>query len=458
VTTPEVSRFARDVILANRHAVELSGSAEAVDDRVRTLGNSGHRVSSRRVHLGSLSGSAVPRRSTRRVGGLSPAGVATLVLVSVLVMGLGGCGNLTTVVHAAPLAHNTPLVYSGSLSGNQAFSGVAARSAQDGAPLWQANVGIANWAPVVVNGVVYALTTTPPVTGEIAVAVRVADGRVLWHTSVPYGDRSGFLTTDGTWVAVSTGSAGLYVLDAATGTLRWHLAGPVDQASPVRNGIVYAVIPGPNIVVNDIVTGSTIELAALRATDGTQLWSVGSGGGDYALTDAALFGNFTTQEVFARSPVDGHLLWVNSAAGRVLAATAQMLLVDGGHLTALDPQDGHVLWQSPAAFSPDIQAVISVNRGLTSVVIYGFQDHDVVAVRASDGAAVWTTHYGDYFIDGVVTIDGVVFAALTPNKTVTSWCMSECTERIVALDGATGSLYWELDAPELAQFAVPTTS
>src|SRR5262245_29624723 len=121
-------------------------------------------------------------------------------------------------------------------------------------------------------------------------------------------------------------------------------------------------------------------------------------------------------------------------------------------VSALDPHDGHVLCQSPADFS---QVATTGSLGLTSAAIYGPQDHNVVAVRASDGAAVWTDHYKDYLVGGVVTVDRVVYAVLTPNKTVTSLCVSECTPRIVALDGATGSTYWELDAPEVQHFAVP---
>ena len=116
-------------------------------------------------------------------------------------------------------------------------------------------------------------TGTPAVAGGrvfvaagAVLAFDEATGQHLW-TSLPGipNPYKGELSVAGGRVLAPTRS-GLYALDAATGSTLWRLAatgGVPERAPAVHRGIVYAQLVG----------GTTTRLVALRAADGSRVWS-----------------------------------------------------------------------------------------------------------------------------------------------------------------------------------------
>lgn len=375
-----------------------------------------------------------------------------LTLVLLVALGLGACGGPASAVRVttpAPVASDTVLAYT---TADNAGGGVTGIAGRDGSTRWHTEAGLADSTPNIVGGVLYAFTTDvkSPTDGAApmweVVAVRLRDGTLLWRTPVQYPL---VIASDGATVAVNTSRDGLYALDAANGTIRWHQPIPTAGRPVVRDGVVYALLAGDPTSSQDVA-----GLAAFRADDGEELWRSANGlvGDRFEVTGGALYGNYGYCTAVALNPADGHERWENTSAGRVIAATDRLVLVNSEHLAALDPRDGHELWRSAAdfgtyAFSYDVLAV-------TDTTIYGSHLREVIAVRAGDGSAAWTVHFDPYGVGGVIAEGGAVYAFLDPPYHQIPRT-SDCTPRIVALDGATGALYWSRDVPDGQSLAEP---
>jgi outer membrane protein assembly factor BamB len=91
--------------------------------------------------------------------------------------------------------------------------------------------------------------------------------------------------------------------------------------------------------------------------------------------------------------------------------------------------------------------------------LFSVFDRDVIAIRLSDGAQVWHTHLDHENLsvfDQVIVQDGIVVVQLSPAP-----CSFGCpgsVPRIIALDGATGKVYWQQDAPGAQLVVGPTPS
>lgn len=395
------------------------------------------------------------KRRNRRLRVASLLGVASL-----LVLLLGGCGGPAN--KSAPVVADLPIIY---MYDGRQDAGVVAVSGRDGSMLWHATLAFRSGITIIAGDVLYACMY-PAVGsfGQDIVALRMHDGKQLWRTSlIPRTLNAGYcqMSADATTLAVNGGERDsygldptLYALNTSDGTIRWHQTLGTYGVPVMQGETVYSIIPGdPKNYVP--------ALGAFRASDGKELWQVLYHGGNYVANNAALYINDSTPDsgpkLSALDPRDGHHLWDRAHSGELLATTDRMVYLQGGDgagLSALDAADGHLLWQ----WLPKPPSGVD-GASVTQSFVYTAGDRDMFAVRTADGAQAWHTHLDQEDLSvrtNVTASGGVVFVMLEPAP-CSLLCVSK-NPRIVALDGATGAIYWRQDAPGAENFAEPAYS
>jgi len=277
--------------------------------------------------------------------------------------------------------------------------------------------GVAVLAAVVMVSVLHlpkaTRVTLPPVRINFPVSLSVVDG--ICYTTAPNGVVSALRVSDG--------------------LLLWRHAGGKtgEESATVVDGVIYLA---PLLPYESTATAVTVD--ALRASDGSPLWS------RTLPTDAPAFFQLTVvnKVVYIRSAVeridalrtsDGSLLWHYTSRSSFVSLPSVAdgivyALTQDGHLYALRASDGFLLWtyhsQSPAQpLSPvvvDGMAFLSLQRGgmdvlradtgvllwrytprtpalqlfplplITNGVVYALtQDGHLSALRTSDGFTLW---------------------------------------------------------------------
>ncbi len=178
---------------------------------------------------------------------------------------------------------------------------VYALDAANGTEIWRvptrpSSFGVTS-TPAVVDGVVYFGSDS----GQV-MAVRATSGEVIWETdmspvqgipsSPAVGDGKVFFGIIG---ATESAPAGLFALDAATGTEVWsdvRPSGGVISSPAFADGVVY------------VLTDETNALAALDAKTGVELWSfdLGGPGSDSPVVADGVVYFQANGEVFAVTP------------------------------------------------------------------------------------------------------------------------------------------------------------
>jgi outer membrane protein assembly factor BamB len=192
-------------------------------------------------------------------------------------------------------AFASPAVAAGRVFVNAADT-LAAYDALTGARIWSAdNPDSAPYSsPVVAGGIVYV--------GELRYlrAFNAATGALVWQTTFPVVYAQASTTpavADGT-VYISVLFDGLYALDAATGAVRWSVAG-ADHGS---FGSV-AVLKG-RVFTSD---------AAYDAATGALIWSVPKGDSSMAIANGVAYYSWIardkTERLVARRAASGKFLW-----------------------------------------------------------------------------------------------------------------------------------------------------
>jgi outer membrane protein assembly factor BamB len=400
---------------------------------------------------------------------------------------LSGCASQpsSTFNQAASLPAETVVAYTaiGSDSSHDVVIGVSGR---DGTPLWQTSTdGHADTPPIVVGGVLYteamqlqgaAPAGQPPT--DAVVAVRLRDGALLWRVSVPAVYVA--LTADATSVLVAAGAAGLYALNPADGSTRWHQSLPLGTNMQVPQPVAAA-----GVVVVDPVQGG---LTAFRESDGAFLWQAPYSLLNIGMNQLAVYGNVGIF-LFAYALADGQKLndgqplqqYVNGVWGddaydtcctvhhvshqaAVLGVSAQLVLVETDvptdHLLALDARTGQVRWHSTHAVS----RVILASGSGAAPTIFASHEGEVMALRSSDGGTLWQAGLPGYehgSVLGMIDLGSALFLMLEPPYSSCSFfgCSGPTSNRLVALDSATGAVLWWRDLPAgyLMGQAAPTT-
>ena len=296
--------------------------------------------------------------------------------------------------------------------GNQ--STVFGLSAGSGHLLWQHTE--ASYFPVLLgisNGIVYTRQQAGvgnPGTTSMFSALDPTTGKPLWQLTISGTDGvAGGLPIESNGILyLETGNGGLYALQAASGSVLWHIAGSFSPGPPVSpnflepilaNGLLYA--------------GSSGGITAYRPGDGSVVWRYRN-----PIT-GPIFGPFLPQPVLV--------------SGVLYVAIASDVI-------ALRAVDGTLLWQVPGGGPND--GPLQVGKGVL------ISNGGTVALRMSDGSRAWQTTYTQSG-SGIIGPAGNAEAAGTGGTGYVVYLGSD--DGIVhALDAATGHQLWQYVITELA--------
>jgi outer membrane protein assembly factor BamB len=278
------------------------------------------------------------------------------------------------------------------------------------------------------SGALYLVASNQSVNGSLTsdlYALGLTDGKQRWHVQVP---GAGTAALGGTTLyvgVVQVGNSGptgstIEALNAATGATLWQRPQPTGVVEPIgaHGDAVFAEV----ITFTSAGGAPSTAIEALRASDGTPVWTAAQGGasipgtavGDtalYVVTGSLATATSTTPPAFTLRAFDtatGKPLWHLALQGApagpsglvlsngVLYLAEQIVSNSGKTVGATSPllavraSDGAVLWQnaSPAA---SIVGSLVVSGG-TVCYSYGqvtSQDGGLVALRAADGHLSW---------------------------------------------------------------------
>lgn len=298
-------------------------------------------------------------------------------------------------------------------------------------------------APVVANGVVYAVSDSPPAnpatqepTGDL-VALSERDGRRLWSATVGYMSAApvvanGIVYTTG----LSGDSAGqpvtsFYAFNADTGQRIWRTdltaQEPLDQGFGTLDTIQFA--NGTLYIRSNQVCFDQCQAAyvlALRASNGKRLWKV---------TDP---GNITIP-----SPT------VAGASMYVIAPNWPFPLTGaGGGLTAYNISDGSARWNVPA--EPGGEPLIAGDTVYATLTARNQPDNPAsaltIVVRALD-AATGTTRW-TYTASASAKYNYRALLATTADTVYVQSQSSDGAYSLAALDPKDGGARWHASLPQ----------
>ncbi len=243
------------------------------------------------------------------------------------------------------------------IGGENFHERITALRSSDGAALWRLPVdaadGYAHGTPAISNGIVYIGTNNGAV-----YAVRIADGKLVWHVSRAGGfkaiplDIAPLVDNGMVFIEGKQGANGesqsLFAMRASDGELLWsrpegNAPGPMVEQPQVANGVIYAV-------------DGAGDLAALRETDGVVLWKHTGDPvyGPFIVADGLVQVN-GADGVFALRASDGALSWKQgidfhsslSSAGppEVVDAGIVYVATTNGTVQALQASNGKQLWR-----------------------------------------------------------------------------------------------------------------
>lgn len=227
--------------------------------------------------------------------------------------------------------------------------------------------------PVVANGVLYAMDSTPAV-----VAMATADGAQLWQTSLKVSKKverskvgyGGGVAYWGGRLYATTGFGNIHALDGKTGEVIWtqEVGVPIRGAPTVADGRVYTITQDN-------------QLYALSAEDGEILWDhIGIietagvlGAASPAVSGDTVVAAFSSGELFALRAQNGQVAW-QDALSRTGSLTA---------LATLNDIDGHPV----------------IDRGRVYAVNHAGR---MVAIDVRSGERVWESNIGSIYMPWIV--------------------------------------------------------
>jgi len=343
----------------------------------------------------------------------------------------------SAVIHATP----TPTPILSPLSGSHSIyptlangiiyigasdGAITAVRASDGSRLWQYRTSGAAYAPVVINGVVYASDYVGNNGPAHLYALRASDGKLLWsYTQKDF--ISGPIVVGG--VAYLASYDGLLTaVHAEDGSVLWHreLKGLGVVIAEVSNGVIYG----------EVFTNQGLNnVDAWRASNGALLWQSSDHLAILDMIDgmvyASLDNNFealqaSTGAVLWRIKLDGSPFYAPFIVNNgVLYLVATNISLDSASTSAHN--GGYALQEYPAAAS--LQKTVPEKKATSSLY----------ALRVSDGTVLW--HYKGINTNGLAesmtVVGGVVYAATA---------ISSSEGYVFALQGSTGALLWNYAA------------
>jgi len=218
------------------------------------------------------------------------------------------------------------------------------------------------------------------------------------HASATHTERSGPVLSGERIYVGAAGDDGLMVLDRRDGSLLWRMpaTAPV-QASPV--------VSGERVFFTD-VSGTTYCFP----TDG----------------DEALWSHFSGAPLLSPPTVEGGTVYVANVDGQVYALSAE---------------DGSLLWRYAHRTDPGRLAELELYGAPSPVLagemlLTGYSDGAVIALRASTGDPLWTRRVGEGAYPDLIAEPAVRESDLL---------IAGYSEPLISMDRETQAVRWRLD-------------
>lgn len=284
-------------------------------------------------------------------------------------------------------------------------------------PRWRLEVGTGHSSPILAGGVIYLLSREGD--DEVARAVRLADGEVLWRRSyaAPYRMNSA-ATAHGKGPKATPALAGgrlhtfgisgiLSAFDAESGELVWQqsFAERYDTTSPLYGASASPLVDGGRVVVH-VGGHHDGALAAFDAATGEVRWTLEGDGPGYA------------------SPIVAEL------GGR-----RQVITQTDRHVVGVDAGDGTLLWKIPYTTPWDQNIVTPLVIG-NRLIVAGLDQPTRAYELVSAGGElrpeeVWANADVPMYMSAPVTAGGRLFG-LSHKR----------SGQLFAVEAATGKTLW----------------
>ncbi len=301
----------------------------------------------------------------------------------------------------SPLAFDGDMLFvtTSATDGASAHSNLYAIHTTTGVLAWEASYGDTLSAPIIVDH--HIVTSVNATSGQELRAIDESSGKTVWshplsgnqppvawlvvNDALYISDGSALTRIDGAsgstrWTEqafenlssplfsvpgaiIFSASQSILAFDTATGAMRWSaVLGAHPQLTAVVGQVAYAVTPGADGVADRIY--------ALNVTTGDVIWQRGASGADI-ITPQESFGVYLTVSTGEQKPANVEAL---DQRGRLRWAYKGQSQYSGG---ALMPEGAtlYYVWQ-------ELQPSIAENTPVAT---------NVTALRASDGATLWTT-------------------------------------------------------------------
>jgi len=286
--------------------------------------------------------------------------------------------------------------------------------------VWSRGMGtLIEFPAVVSDGVAYIGNARATVR-----AISMRNGHVLWRHDTPGGQMASSPAVVGGSIVYHSMRGDVFVLDRATGGLRWsyHVGSPIESSPLVLDGIDYFGAWNGGVYALDL---RTHRLRWERSLGAKITSSASVAGGRLFIGDYA-------GRLWALSPRTGATRWTASVDGRIYGTPAVLgrrVFVPsstGGSLTAFSTT-GRYLWRvSTGAY------VYSSPAAWGGRVFFGSYNGVFYGVSASTGHIEWEVGLGGAISGAAAVVDGVAYAA-------------SFAHRIVGVDGRTGRVVLRFD-------------
>jgi len=256
--------------------------------------------------------------------------------------------------------------------------------------------GLLEFPAVVDNGVAYIGNAKATI-----YAVSMRFGKILWSHRTPGGKMASSPAVVGNDIVYHSMDGRVFVLDRASGTLRWHffIGSPIESSPIVRRGVDYFGAWNGRLYALDLRTHHLRWSRSLGAKITSSI----------AIADGTMYVGDYGGRVWALSP-RGRTRWVRSVNGRVYGTPAVLhgrVFVPsstGGSLTAFST-GGRYLWRVGTG-----SYVYSSPAAWGGRVFFGSYNGVFYGVSASSGRIMWRVGTGGPISGAAVVVDGVAYA------------------------------------------------
>lgn len=256
--------------------------------------------------------------------------------------------------------------------------------------------------PVIHAGHLYVLNADQEVQ-----AIDANSGNQIWEQSIQPPELSshvlgGGIAYDQDTIYVASAFAEVLALDAGTGEIKWRtpINSPARSAPTIKDGRVF-------------VTTINNEVEAFDESTGQSLWSHSGimetagllGGASPAASAGIVIAPFSSGEIFALRPENGHPLWSESLASfkrvdsvsslphiraaPVIDQNLVFLISHSGRTAALDVRTGSLVWEREIG---GIQAPAVAGNSLFMVTT----DSELVCLTRNQGHVKWVAQLPAY--------------------------------------------------------------